>query len=486
MERKIPCAAYCAINAVDSLNAAGYKTYSEYAKALDEAADEIKWSIVNSESVYDASRKTFYVSNSGDDSNDGLTPQTAWKTLDKINDKDSVCPDCNILFERGGLWRGYVSVPYSGITYSAYGVGQKPRIYGSKMNYAKPEYWKKSEFENIWYTDLCTKNVGLVAINHSDVLGKYDEIMCVRHNIGRDGFEKISDLKKDFDFHGDINEEKCYLYCSKGNPGEVYDSIELGENYTIVSPAPECKGDIVFDNLHLRYGGCHGIAGLGGRKNVTVQNCVFAYIGGSILVGYPGGPVTGYGNAVEVYGSCDGYYVNANWIYQIYDTAITHQYSSRSLSDCHMRDIEYIGNLCEYCEWSIEFYNRPPTEGNFNRTIVGAHVHHNVLRCGGMGWGSVDAGRAERAHLFNSFVCPPDTVDFLSHNNIYDRSAGGIVRYNRGGDEKIRSFRNTYIQSSVGSLGCLFGEEIPFGDDTQAKIEKYIKEENAKFFYCDK
>ena len=265
MERRIPEAAYAAIKAVDELNAAGHNTASEYIKGIDEAANKIKWSIVNSESSYDESRKTFYVSNSGDDANDGLSPETAWKSLDKINDKDSVCPDCNILFERGGIWRGAVRIPYSGITYSAYGVGQKPRLYGSKMNYAKPEYWKKSEYENIWYTDLCTKNVGLVAINHSEVIGKYDEIMCVRHNIGRDGFEKISDLKNDYDFHGDINEGKCYLYCSKGNPGEVYDSIELGESYTLISPTPECRENITVDNLHLRYGGFHGVAGLGGN-----------------------------------------------------------------------------------------------------------------------------------------------------------------------------------------------------------------------------
>ena len=96
MERKIPCAAYNAITAVDELNAAGYKTYEEYAKGLDEAADTIKWSIVNSKSVYDASKKTFFVSNTGNDENDGLSPKTAWKTLDKINDKNSVCEGCNI------------------------------------------------------------------------------------------------------------------------------------------------------------------------------------------------------------------------------------------------------------------------------------------------------------------------------------------------------------------------------------------------------
>ena len=89
-----------------------------------------------------------------------------------------------------------------------------------------------------------------------------------------------------------------------------------------------------------------------------MRNCVFCYLGGSILKGHAGANLSGYGNAVQVYCGCDGYYVNGNWIYQIYDTAITHQYSgSRSDKPNHMSNVEYIGNLCEYCHWSIEYYN---------------------------------------------------------------------------------------------------------------------------------
>lgn len=477
MERKLPFAAQNAVREIDSLNACGYTELKDYENGIDKIAEKIKSDITYSESSYDPSRVTFYVSNSGDDANDGKTPETAWKSIDKINDPEAVCEDCNILFERGGLWRGAIRVPYSGMTYSAYGVGMKPRFYGSRRDYAKPEYWKKSEFENVWYTDLCTKNVGLVAINHSDVLGKYDEIMGERHNIGRDGFEGPQDLKKDYDFYGHLDEEKCYLYCSKGNPGEVYDSIELGESIHLVIPTANARERITFDNLYLKFTGFHGIAGLGGHEKVTVQNCIFAYLGGSILDGFAGRRTVGFGNAVETYGSCNGYYVNSNWIYQIYDTAITHQRSAGG-GDCHMNDVEYVGNLCEYCHWSIEFYNQP-TEGT-DRYVHNTNVHHNVLRCGGMGWGSL--GRAGGAALFNSFTLPPDTVNFVTHDNIYDRSAGGLVRLNRGGDEKIRAFGNTYIQKKDGALGWIFDGVKSF-ENAEEKITEYCKEENPRFFY---
>ena len=166
----------------------------------------------------------------------------------------------------------------------------------------------------MWYTDICTENVGLVAINHSDVLGKYDEIMCSRNIVGKDGFEGPQDLKGEYNFYGDVNNPVCYLYCDKGNPGVVYESIELGEGTTLVAPTPNAKEGLFIDNLCLKFVGCHGIAGLGGRKNVTVQNCIFAYLGGSILKGFGGGNIVGCGTAVETYGPCDGYYVNANWI----------------------------------------------------------------------------------------------------------------------------------------------------------------------------
>lgn len=42
-----------------------------------------------------------------------------------------------VFFERGGLWRGYLDCA-EGVTYSAYGQGEKPRIYGSPENGADP------------------------------------------------------------------------------------------------------------------------------------------------------------------------------------------------------------------------------------------------------------------------------------------------------------------------------------------------------------
>ena len=103
-----------------------------------------------------------------------------------------------------------------------------------------------------------------------------------------------------------------------------------------------------------------------------------------------------------------------------------------------------------------------------------------MLRRGGYGWGS--AGRAGGAALFNSFVLPWETENFNSFCNIYDRCAGGIIRFYEGGDRKIRNFNNTYIQKRDGMLGEAYGAWHTF-DDAQTKILEVCREENARFFY---
>ncbi len=77
---------------------------------------------------------TYYVSNSGSDSNNGLSPLTPWKTISKVNG-ESFSPGDFILFKRGDTWEEELIVPSSGnstdyIKFGAYGTGDKPVISG--------------------------------------------------------------------------------------------------------------------------------------------------------------------------------------------------------------------------------------------------------------------------------------------------------------------------------------------------------------------
>lgn len=96
----------------------------------------------------------YYVdSQSGSDSSDGLTPQTAWQTLDQVNAFEFEAGD-RVLFRRGGLWRGNLNLRSGNesarILYSAFGEGAKPRIYGSAP-LGEERDWI-SQGDNLWTT----------------------------------------------------------------------------------------------------------------------------------------------------------------------------------------------------------------------------------------------------------------------------------------------------------------------------------------------
>jgi parallel beta-helix repeat protein len=80
-----------------------------------------------------AQSATYYVSSvSGNDANDGLSENSPWQTINKINEFEFQDND-SILFKRGEIFRGAISLKKSpiGITFSAYGSGDKPILAGS-------------------------------------------------------------------------------------------------------------------------------------------------------------------------------------------------------------------------------------------------------------------------------------------------------------------------------------------------------------------
>jgi parallel beta-helix repeat protein len=77
---------------------------------------------------------TYYVSNTGNDLNSGLTTALPWQTLSKVNSKTFVAGD-QILFQRGNTFYGSLTIKNSGaagnpITFGAYGTGANPVITG--------------------------------------------------------------------------------------------------------------------------------------------------------------------------------------------------------------------------------------------------------------------------------------------------------------------------------------------------------------------
>jgi parallel beta-helix repeat protein len=109
----------------------------------------------------------YYVSNSGNDTNTGLTTTQAWKTLTKVN-SSAFKPGDQILFERGSSFYGTLTIKYSGtsgnpITYGAYGTGANPKITG----FTQVTSWTNLG-SNIWESTNAVStlpNLNIVTIN---------------------------------------------------------------------------------------------------------------------------------------------------------------------------------------------------------------------------------------------------------------------------------------------------------------------------------
>ena len=98
--------------------------------------------------------RTYHVDAShGDDRHDGLRPESAWRSLERVN-RASLMPGDRVRFRRGETWRGQL-VPRSGrpgapILYGAFGDGPKPRLLGS-VAMDRPEDWHETA-PGIWAT----------------------------------------------------------------------------------------------------------------------------------------------------------------------------------------------------------------------------------------------------------------------------------------------------------------------------------------------
>ena len=118
----------------------------------------------------------YYISNSGSDTNNGLSTTTPWKTIDKVNAITFLAGD-KILFQRGSTFTGSLIIKRSGIssnpiTYSSYGTGENPIFNGI----SKITEWT-SNGNNIWestsaVSSLTTCNLVMID-NINTPMGRY-------------------------------------------------------------------------------------------------------------------------------------------------------------------------------------------------------------------------------------------------------------------------------------------------------------------------
>ena len=378
-----------------------YKGYAE--KERKELLDEIL-NTPNTEELYDIKGKIYYVSTSGNDANDGTSPKKAIQTLAAVDGLPLEDGDA-VLFERGCIWRMYEKFNCrSNVIYGSYGEGRKPMFLGSPKNFAQ-ETWKPSKKKNVWQ------------INYM-----YAYPCGAFFDQGKEaGYLKTSfrAMTANTHFYFDESMANLYLYCDKGNPSEVWDSIEFSQaNIKIYLTSG--VSNVIIDNIALRYTGQGGVGGTYANGNVTVTNCEMGFTGGAWVGGDPSSG-TRYCNAIEMWCSKEGHNFSHNWIYHTFDSAI----SPQGNQGFNYHNIKIDNNLLEFNNCDIELFERlPGTYKNFTS-------NNNICRFTSLGWGTrVEDGGIRGIDGVHRGTIYEDQIESMEFcNNIIDCPGRAIYNY---------------------------------------------------------
>lgn len=298
---------------------------------LQSRIDEIlntKTEIVHSDTFIPGKTYTgtaYYISSDGDDNNDGLTPETAWQSLDRISwwsDWPPILkPGDAVFFRRGDIFRQpefSFTAEVEGVTFSAYGEGEKPIFTASSENGTGAEKWKlvyeDETGKKIWqfYRDM--RDVSFITFNNGEALTTrvYEYYDGTNYIACEDTYwwmheEKATTLLGQLPLEEQMTEDltiisrperppennytdcltgPLYLRCDKGNPGALYSSVEFAE-YLPASLGWLCAGELVFDNISFRNSGNSFIkmnrsGNWWDYEGTVIQNCEFAFGGGTV------------------------------------------------------------------------------------------------------------------------------------------------------------------------------------------------------------
>ncbi|MBE6623328.1 MAG: hypothetical protein E7621_04005 [Ruminococcaceae bacterium] len=409
----------------------------------------------------------YYVSANGCDKNDGLTPETAWKSISKVNETiaggDEVRFRCGDTFY-GKIWAKDGISADKPTTYTSYGEGKKPVVCEYKI--ARSGAWEKVS-ENVYKLDMADtskfdgnttdidSNAGFIKVD-----GKIFYVKRVR----------LEDLSQQWDFFCDDDNLTLYVYSEKC-PCEMAKEIKIACNVGCLCFATNIKvTNIVFNGT-----GAHGINGTTG--GAYIENCEFHEIGGSRLPFYPH-PDTRYGNGVECWSNSHDVTIKGCKFSDVYDVAFTMQGTEVKTS---WKNIHFVDNIIWNCTQAFEIWSSGDVP---NTGFEECYFQRNTCINSGNCWGGVARPNKDvSAHLLVYHLdCPLCDVT-VSDNYFYIANVSSI--YKRGGPRELPETYKIYGNTFV----CPKGQDIISREgNTDEEFEafrKKIYENNTVIDFID-
>jgi len=416
----------------------------------DAQAQALKSEIdANADTVLASNKGTvYYVAENGSYANKG-TSQSAPMNIAKLRETTLSSGD-TVLFKRGDTFRisSTLSVT-SGVSYGAYGSGAKPVISGSLKDYADKALWT-TEDGFVWKTAVEASDVGNIVFNGGEYVG----------------FKKASldAACNDGDFYYDAESKVLYLYLRQVNPANRFSSIEIPSVSTIIGKGGS-SSNITIENIAFKYASVHGL-NIYTCNNVKIIGCEFGWIGGAYNASG-----SRYGNAIQFWDAAKDCEVTNNYIYQVYDAALTFQGND---ADTTYIGLTYKNNLVEYTSMNFEFWHSDTA------TISDIDFSDNIMRFAGYGFSGIQrTNKGNQAYILawrNAYE-EGTITDFSITNNIFDL-ANCYFFYATECIDSLGISGNTYYQNG-NSIYSITAARTVYATDKDS-FETVVKEVDAQ------
>ncbi len=393
----------------------------------------------------------YYVSSkNGNDNNNGKSQSAPFKTLQKIMDlqnRGTIKSGDVVLLERGSEWHTTAAADTwdpafsckEGVTYSAYGTGEKPRILGSIEADNASQWTAVSGYPGLYKFNTRTFNltqedIGNIVFNNGEMYGQRvikavdaNKLLATGHNNlvgnGRDFWELDVD-KYEFKDYTDIldivNDQKAagknpdlifyhnwtshyggdgylYLYCAEGNPGDVFDSIEICKKGHVV----KAVSNVTIDNWAILCAGGHGVSA-DTCSNLTVRNCEIGWIGGSVQYVSEKNEIVRFGNGIEIYGGANGFYAYNNYVYQCIDCGPTVQWSG-TLAEGEtivQKNVEFYDNVLFDSALEVWLSTSKENTSTTYAKLINCKMYDNLVYGAGYGFGGYNHQKSDPCQFY--------------------------------------------------------------------------------------
>ncbi|HEY4053530.1 MAG TPA: right-handed parallel beta-helix repeat-containing protein [Terriglobales bacterium] len=206
---------------------------------------------------------TYYVDTAGSNGNDGLSPQTPWRTLLKVG-ISTFQPGDVVLFKRDCVWNEWLTPPSNGtagnlIKFDAYGTGQPPEFTGRYVT-------SSSQWTNT------TGNVWQITLSAAQAISqlKFVQFGTIWGNV------QISQaaLAHNRDWYYDNLNQILYAYSSTGNPITSYGAVTpiILSGQTLINV--NAVSYIEIQHLKLDFYDGYGVQVQGASDHVWLANII--------------------------------------------------------------------------------------------------------------------------------------------------------------------------------------------------------------------